>query len=224
MTTIARNRYRSCILLILVGTCLQPRCPRCVPILQSSYSLVPNSRVLYNIGMCPKALDRFTDAYITFQQYLRVTGDAQESTLHHQIERALVDLETTVAFLAITESPPDAQSIVDDKTAVRLPSEAPYPVAPGEHLVIVSNSEHPVFEDKITVSPGETKTIPISQDPAAPSLFISCVELDRATVHVDGALSGTCPYAGTVSPGKHAPEIDTPERERSYGEKYDSAL
>jgi hypothetical protein len=112
---------------------------------ERAYALVPNYRVLYNIGQVSVQLGRYARARQAFERYL-TEGDAEIPVERRQAVAAdLTMLARRTAFLALSVEPAGAEVRVDDELVGRAPLTERLLVDAGERRIRIRK---PGFEDR----------------------------------------------------------------------------
>jgi hypothetical protein len=183
---------------------------------ESSFETNPKPIVLYNIGMCQKALDRRREAFLTFRQYLNEAGSSPNPDMRPQVREALADLKTSMSFLKIVGDTPNATLTIDNEVSMALPLDAPYPVYPGKHHIAVTAPEHSPFERSVETPLGETIRIDVMLSKALSMISINCNIGNEASIYIDGKPMGKCPYKNTLPTGSHQVQVRAPNRKTFF--------
>ncbi len=104
---------------------------------ERAYQLVPDYRVLYNIGQVAIQLSRFARARRALERYLRQGGQELPEQRIVAVERDLAMLRERTAFLELSTEPPGAEVLVDDRSYGKTPLGRPLLLDAGEHRVVV---------------------------------------------------------------------------------------
>lgn len=155
-------------------------------IFKDAYQRFPSAKILLNIGTTLRLLGRNDDAANAYQHYLdsKDTDPARRS----EVESALAELDRTVATLAMTVSPPDAELQFTDDW---VPSEQAHVwrVPPGPITVHARAKGYLPSAESVNVSAGEKK-----------SVLIALVAEPRQVQ----------PIIGVTEPELHEPMIEEP--------------
>jgi tetratricopeptide (TPR) repeat protein len=112
---------------------------------ERAYALVPNYRVLYNIGQVSVQLGRYARARQAFERYLS-EGNAEIPAERRQaVETDLTMLARRTAFLTLSVEPAGAEVRVDDALVGRAPLTERILVDAGERRIRIRK---PGFEDR----------------------------------------------------------------------------
>ncbi|QRN96443.1 TonB-dependent receptor [Archangium violaceum] len=175
----------------------------------TSYRLVPNRNVLFNIARCYEALTRYNEAY-------RYYNDLAQESLPHadeaEVQRALERLRPKVALVRVTTDPPGAEVFVDrEDLGIRGLSPQTLALTPGTHKVMVRKQGYRPTEQSISVVRGHSVAQPFELE-----LITGRVELtgtpEGAEVREtpDGPVVGRVPGALSFTPGQHVLHVRAP--------------
>jgi len=148
-----------------------------------SYEILPNPNVLYNIGMCQRALFDFAASIATLREYLDKKGEAVPDEEREQIEGILADMEGSVGHLEIFVSEDGASVSVDAGKETLSPLSGPLMLNPGEHVVEVEKEGFMGKKQTVTVKEGERETLEVVLEPvpvAAPPEVVIDQEKEKA--------------------------------------------
>ena len=175
----------------------------------TSYRLVPNRNVLFNIARCYEAQNRFNEAY---RYYNDLAAEALPDDDAAEVRRSLERLRPKVALVRVTTSPEGADVYID---RVDLGSRGQSPqtlaLAPGRHKVIVKKEGYRPAEASILLSRGKsvaqsfeltliTGTVELSGTPAG-------AEVRTAP---EGAAAAQVPGTLALPPGQHVLYVRAP--------------
>jgi hypothetical protein len=156
---------------------------------QSSYDLNPVPDVLYNIGMCHKALGNAPGAANAFQQYVLAVGGDMTADERAEFEALLQELVPQVGRLAVQATETGAMVQVDGTNVGTTPLQGWYAVEPGSHAVTVTRDGFAPASTVIDVPAGalvplNMTLVATGETPAGPG-----TEEGPATVASGGGLS-----------------------------------
>lgn len=169
----------------------------------TSYRLVPNRNVLFNIARCYEAQNRFNEAYRYYNDLLAgdPLPDEDAAEVHHALER----LRPKVALVRVVTTPEDAEVYIDRADlGSRGRSPQTLALSPGRHKVMVKKEGYRPAEASVLVSRGRA----VSQEFEL-SLITGTVELtgtpDGAEVRTEpeGAVLAHVPGTMKLPPGQH---------------------
>lgn len=177
--------------------------PGALAAFEESYSLVPKASVLFNIGMCQKALYKYVESISSFKKYLKEVGENAE------VSKALNEMERLVGKLVVLDSPNGAEVFVDDRQMGVVPLGGPLLVNPGQHALRVSKDGFQAFRQEVKVNSGGETSVKVELVPIGTRINVKC-EGEKALVSLNGSEVGGCPYEGEVQPGKVLVEVEAP--------------
>ncbi len=175
----------------------------------TSYRLVPNRNVLFNIARCYEALTRYNEAYRYYndlaQQHLPSADEAE-------VRRALERLHPKVALVRVTTEPPGAEVLVDrEDLGIRGLSPQTLALTPGHHTVMVRKEGYRPQQESISVTRGRS----LSQEFTLERI-IGTVELTGTPVGAEvrespeGPVVGWVPGKLRLTPGQHVLHVRAP--------------
>ena len=104
---------------------------------ERAYQLVPDYRVLYNVGQVSIQLSRFARARIALTQFIEAGGDKIPAERQAAVQADLTMLEARTAHLEINSNVDGAQVLVDELPAGMTPLTASLLLDAGEHRVVL---------------------------------------------------------------------------------------
>jgi hypothetical protein len=103
-----------------------------------AYELVPNYRVLYNLGRVSAQLHDYAMAMRHYRQYLTDGGSQVAGARRQEVEEELRKLATRVGQLRVVVDMAGAEISVDDVVIGRTPLAGTIPVNAGQRRVVVT--------------------------------------------------------------------------------------
>jgi hypothetical protein len=125
-----------------------------------AYELVPNYRVLYNIGQVNIQLGQYANARRALKEYLQKGGDELSNDRRTSVTKDLEMLDRRTAFLMITSNVTGAEVLVDDVVVGKTPLEAPLLVDAGVHRVTLRRSGYQQKTNRIILAGGDQQSVP----------------------------------------------------------------
>jgi hypothetical protein len=126
---------------------------------QRAYALVPNYRVLYNIGQTSVVVKDHARALEAFQRYLATGSDRISPDRRLEVEAEIRRLERRVARLRVTTNRKGAKILVDDRSVGATPLAGPVIVNAGRRKVAaVMEGARPVVRF-IEVAGGDERSV-----------------------------------------------------------------
>lgn len=120
-----------------------------------AYQLVPDYRVLYNIGQVSIQLSRFARARLALEQYLAEGGAAIPPERAEQVRRDLGMLVDRTAHVELTSSVAGAEIIVDERSVGETPLAAPLLLDAGEHQIVLRKQGFQTVTRRIVLAGAE---------------------------------------------------------------------
>ena len=170
---------------------------------EESYRIRPKPSVLYNIGMCRKALLRNVDALDAFEKYLQAGGDALTERRRQKVQAEMAELRKKVGTLQITDIIDGAELILDDRPITATERTITITLNPGQHTLSVRKAGCEPMRSTVKIEPEGAISIRAALQPAKGILSVSCEGSSDARVKIDGLDMGECPFEGPIPPGKH---------------------
>jgi hypothetical protein len=140
-----------------------------------AYALSNNWKILFNRGQTLVMLRRDPDAIHAFEQYLERGGNDVPEERRAAVEQDLAKLRQRLAWITLSDAPPDAEVLVDGHTTDKTPLKKPLAVGAGKHVVALEKSNKIVFSKAITIAAGDTQNVvvviapePKKEPPPAP--------------------------------------------------------
>jgi hypothetical protein len=132
---------------------------------QKAYDLIPNWRILYNIGQTSRHVRDHARSLRAFTQYLAEGKDEIPKARRQEVDREIAALQPLVARLELAGSEDGAEVRVDDKPAGKMPLSEPLYVNAGKHTVRVSREGKRPFEKALDLVGGKTERVEILLEP-----------------------------------------------------------
>ncbi|HEX5744704.1 MAG TPA: TonB-dependent receptor [Archangium sp.] len=175
----------------------------------TSYRLVPNRNVLFNIARCYEALTRYNEAY---RYYNDLAQERLSNSDEAEVRRALERLRPKVALVRVTTEPPGAEVLVDrEDLGIRGLSPQTLALTPGRHKVMVRKEGYRRAEETVYVARGRSATQEFKLE-----LITGTVELtgtpEGAEVYEsqEGPVVGRVPGTLVLTPGRHVLHVKAP--------------
>jgi len=127
-----------------------------------AYELVPNYRVLYNIGQVCIQLGQYANARRALEEYLQKGGDALAADRRAAVNKDLEMLGHRTAFLTIGANLEGAEVLVDDLVVGKTPLGPALLVDAGVHRVTVRLPGYLPKVSNITLAGGDAQTLTVA--------------------------------------------------------------
>jgi tetratricopeptide (TPR) repeat protein len=124
---------------------------------EASYRIFPKASVLFNIGMCQKALYRYVDAIGTFKKFLAEAGDDVKPELKRDAQTALTQLDDLVGKLLLQGVPVGAKVWLND---IEVELAHPILVDPGTYALEVTKEGFEPLRAQVTLTLGAEVKVP----------------------------------------------------------------
>ncbi len=171
--------------------------PQALAAFEASYQLRESPIVLYNIGMCQKALFQYPESMNTFHALLAMKK--LDASIRQGVETAIEEMAALSGSLNLVDAPEGASVAIDGKFADTTPLKDLIHVAPGHHTAVISKPGHETLEMPFTANQGEVATVRAALQRMVATLKVDCPE--GATLHLNGVQTGSCPFEGEIQPG-----------------------
>jgi len=129
-----------------------------------AYELVPNYRVLFNIGQVNIQLGQYANARRALKEYLEKGGDTLSNDRRTSVTKDLEMLDRRTAFLMITSNVVGAEVLIDDVVVGKTPLEAPLLVDAGVHRVTLRRNGYQQRTNRVILAGGDEQSVPVPLD------------------------------------------------------------
>jgi len=170
----------------------------------ASRAIVPSVPNTLNAAICLDRLGRYDEALELYEELLTKFQEQVTDEIRREVAPAMAALRRRVASLDVSANV-EGTLIVDGRMRGKLPLLAPVRVIPGTHQVRVVKDGYETFEQAVTCKAGEVVPLDARLKPltSAGRLRVEAPGLEGADLYVDGAMVGTLPWEGTLSPAEH---------------------
>ena len=201
---------------------------------EASADMQPHAGTTYNIGICYRALGRYTVARRAFSKALaqHEAGDGElDATLLDNTKTYLAETERVLATLEVTLSPASARIAVDGRPLQKegatlvaglaaagpgaVPPKARFTmvVDPGPHVIVVSRKGYEDIVVRRTVAPGSEGALDLVLERLPGELKVRA-STDRAAVALDGVDVGYAPVIVSRPAGRYSVSVQRDGFER----------
>lgn len=136
---------------------------------RQAYAKSPNYAVLYNIGQAEAVLGNLLEAIAALSRYLKDGGTEIPEARREEVKTQLAALEARLAEVTVTTEHTGAVVRVDGRDIGQTPLYEPLRLAPGRHVVILSDGER-TQTTTVEVKEGERRTLALTLPQAAARL------------------------------------------------------
>lgn len=161
-----------------------------------AYELVPNYRVLYNIGQVCIQLGQYANARRALEEYRQKGGEELSRERREAIAKDLEMLGNRTAFLLITSNVEGAEVSVDDVSMGKTPLAPALLVDAGVHRVSLRHVGYQPKSARVTLAGGDEHTLALDLEPQ-PEVKPTFVVRERA----DAGNSQTLMIVGWATTG-----------------------
>jgi hypothetical protein len=127
-----------------------------------AYELVPNYRVLYNIGQVCIQLGQYANARRALQEYTQQGADTLTPDRRASVNKDLDMLARRTAFLTVNGNVEFSEVLVDDVLVGKTPLDAPLLVDAGVHRVTLRRSGYLPRTSNVTLAGGDEQTVNVT--------------------------------------------------------------
>ncbi len=178
---------------------------------EKAHAIYPSPKLLFNLAQTHRALDRITEAFVEYREFLSKATDASADT-RQLAEQAITELRGRIAFVDIDSVPSNAAVSVDGRSFGKTPVEG-LPLTPGPHQLAVEVTGFEMYHRRLELAGG--KTTVVQADLKRPRSLQS-VESPGATANVLPTSASTPEVTSEASlingadPAKDSGETDSP--------------
>lgn len=166
----------------------------------AAYEASKNPRVLFNVAIAERQMQRFAAAIDLFNRELTEGKGVLSPEEEKDIRAIIAGLESLIGSVVIEVSEPGADVYVDSDRVGQspLPSALRFPI--GKHNVRVSKSGFSDAIDAVEVKPRESAKLTMKLVPYVKTTLVTVnvVGAPNAVVKIDGREVGPAPYKGQV--------------------------
>jgi hypothetical protein len=137
-----------------------------------AYQLVPDYRVLYNIGQVSIQLARFARARMALEQYMAEGGTAIPAERAVEVNRDLRMLQDRTAHLELTSSEAGAEVLINDRSYGETPLSAPLLLDAGEHQIVLRKKGFQTGTRRVVLAGAERLPLTIQLQPLEEQVVI----------------------------------------------------
>jgi len=133
-----------------------------------AYELVPNYRVLYNIGQVGIQLGQYANARRALEEYVQKGGDTIPADRRAAVAKDMAMLEQRTAFLEISVNVTGAEVLVDDVVVGKTPMGPALLVDAGVHRIVVRHPGYVPRNSQVTLAGGDRQALPLTLEVQPP--------------------------------------------------------
>jgi hypothetical protein len=180
----------------------------------ASYKLLPKPVVVFNIGMCHRALFAYKRSIAAFQSYLASGGTHATRKRRAQIQRLIQEMEGKLGRITLSISPDGAEVKVDGEVAGTSPLTGPVTVDPGKRVLEVLHPGFVAHRQEVDVTDGQVITLEVKLVKILEYGFLTVVSaVPGALARVDEGAPLPVPLYLKLAEGSHRVRITAPDHE-----------
>lgn len=185
---------------------------RALEYFRRSRALYPSGKNSINAAICLERLGRYDEALELYEEvvakHLTDVEDYKET-----IVRALSALRAKVGSLMVSSNV-EGSLVIDGRPRGKLPLNSPLRLLPGTHLVRVIKDGYMTKEASVDIAAGAMANLdaPLTALVASGGLRVEAGDSGGAEIVIDGAIVGTSPWEGMLSPGVHVVQARTAQK------------
>ena len=142
--------------------------PDALTYFQESYDAFAKPNVLYNIGMCHRALFDFKSAINTFQRYLIEAGYDAPPDKYAQVEALIGEMESSLGKVTVTVNENGADIYIDAMKVGVSPMHEIVSLNAGTHLIEAKKEGFEGEQKIVTLKSGQQEAVDIMLIPLLP--------------------------------------------------------
>jgi tetratricopeptide (TPR) repeat protein len=146
---------------------------------ERAYTLVPDYRVLYNIGQVRIQLAQYARAKKALDQYLAEGGDQVAPERKASVQADLEMLASRTATLEIKSNVPDAEVVVNDSIVGKTPLAEPVLLDAGEHRITLRKPGYSSKFSQITLAGRDAESLQLDLE-KVPDAKVSQVIIEKS--------------------------------------------
>lgn len=170
----------------------------------SVYEQTKNPRVLFNVGVAWKNLNKYARAVASWEKELTFKSELSEAEIA-KVETAIETLRPFVSTLKVVASEPGATLIISGEEVGESPFIAPVPIDVGRQEVVLRKQGFVESKKTIDVARGQPAEVTFKLEPIqkATQITVEISGAPNARIFMDGTDMGPAPFEGKVPAGRH---------------------
>ena len=178
---------------------------------KASYQIKPKATVLFNIAMCMKALNHYTESIEKFNAYI-IHSNAK-TTQKKQSENAIKELSKMLAGIEIKGAQDGAVIKIDNINRGKAPLDKVLFLNPGKYVIKVSLDGFETINTEIIIVSGAVLSVQAKLSEKKAIIKVNC-NAKQSIVYIDGKTISNCPCEQKVIPGKHTIVVHSPGKDK----------
>ena len=179
---------------------------------QRAFELSQNPRVLFNVGVCDKNLQKYARAVSVWKRQIDLGASSLSSDDLQQTRDAIAAVEQFVSSIQLSVDVPGTALSIDDDQLAESPFASPIAVDVGRHTLRLRKQGYQDQTIEVTVASGKIEQLSVTLEPLVRTSLVSVAVTGGpgASVFVDGIDMGPAPFKGQVVAGRHTIEARSP--------------
>ncbi len=166
-----------------------------------------DARILYNVAVCDKELERYARAISVLEHSLDLGGNALPRRYVDRVRQTIGTLRPFVTTLGVETSHRGASVLVDGEKVGQTPLDKPIAIDVGEHIVRLSKPGFRGAPVRVKARSGKPIELSLDLESVAVKQRITVrtagvASEERAEVLIDGVPVGEAPWTGAVDAGE----------------------
>jgi hypothetical protein len=200
--------------------------------LQKIYGETKNPRVLYNIGVAWKNMERYVKALEVWEKQLAAKDQLPEEDIA-KVEKAIKAVRPYISELTVEANEAGAEVLIHGEPAGKTPLLGTLPISVGKNPVRLRKPGFIPQEKMVVVTKGQPAKVvfELKEEGNKTPVSVNIAGASKATIFVDGTEMGPAPFTGDVPAGRHTFEARAPGFETArqtsevvYGEPFSLTL
>ncbi|HHH31093.1 MAG TPA: PEGA domain-containing protein [Polyangiaceae bacterium] len=199
---------------------------------QKIYEDTKNPRVLFNIGVCWKNIERYVKAVQVWEKQLSFKDELPPGDVK-AINQALAAVRPYISELTVEANEAGAEILIHDEVVGKTPLLGTVPIDVGKNPVRLRKPGFIPQEKVVQVIKGQPAkvTFELQEEGNKTPVSVNIAGASKATIFIDGTEMGPAPFSGDIPAGRHTFEARAPGMETArqtsevvYGEPFSLTL
>ena len=199
---------------------------------QKIYDDTKNPRVLFNIGVCWKNIERYVKAVEVWEKQLSFEQDLPAGDVK-SVNQALAAVRPYISELTVEANEAGAEILIHGEVAGKTPLLGTLSIDVGKNPVRLRKPGFIPQEKVVQVIKGQPAKVvfELQEEGNKTPVSVNIAGASKATIFVDGTEMGPAPFTGDIPAGRHTFEARAPGMETArqtsevvYGEPFSLTL
>lgn len=199
---------------------------------QKIYDDTKNPRVLYNVGVCWKNIERYVKAVEVWDKELSFKDQLPAGDVA-TIEQAITAVRPYISELTVEANEAGAEILIHNEVVGKTPLLGTVPIDVGKNPVRLRKPGFIPQEKVVQVIKGQPAKVvfELQEEGNKTPVSVNIAGASKATIFVDGTEMGPAPFTGDIPAGRHTFEARAPGMETArqtsevvYGEPFNLTL